>query len=270
MFEQPGCFPFLSLPQRSVKPRESGITILTDRGQPLSAVEGILEVAAEAVDMVKHNDHCGVIARFSEEWFRRKFQLYRAQGIRSMPGGIPFELAVMQGQVEPYFVRLKELGFDAVEISEDVIPALPKPRRDEIIRLALSTGLEVVTELGRKVPDRPIELDLAIAMATNDLELGVKKVTLEHSELRLLQKDDPDTLHRLVEALGLKNLVFEPNPGGWPWLHAWLVTNLGPEVNLGNVYPEELVIVEAMRRGMTRAVNYPFLTERAGKLEPSP
>ncbi len=268
MAEQPGSFPFLPIPQRPPKPRDSGITIMTDRGLPQRVAEDIMEVIGEAVDVVKHNDHCGVISRFTPEWFARKFELYHRHGIRSMTGGIPFELAVLQGKVEPFFVRMKELGFDGVEISEDVIPALPRDQRNDIIRLAISTGLQVVTELGRKVPDEPIDLDLAIAMANNDLELGVKEVTLEHSELRILHTDDPDTLFKLVKAVGMKNLVFEPNPGGWPWLHVWLIENLGPEVNMGNVYPEEVIVVDAMRRGMTRAVNYPFLTSQAGRLSP--
>lgn len=267
MSQQPGCFPFLPIPSRPPKPRSRGITIMTDRGLPYRVAEDTMEVIGEAVDVVKHNDHCGVISRYSSDWFAKKFELYRQHGIISMPGGIPFELAVLQGKVEPFFVRLKELGFDAVEISEDVIPALPHQERNNIIRQAMATGLQVVTEVGRKVPDKVIELGVAVSLAMNDLELGVKRVTLEHSELRLMQQDDPDTLFKLVEKVGIEHLVFEPNPGGWPWLHTWLINNLGPEVNLGNVYPEEMLIVDAMRRGMTRAVEYTFLTEKQGKLD---
>jgi len=239
---------------------------MTDRGLPYRVAEDTMEVIGEAVDIVKHNDHCGVISRYSREWFAKKFALYRQHGIISMPGGIPFEVAVLQGQTEAFFARLKELGFDAVEISEDVIPPLPKDKRDSTIRSALAAGLQVVTEVGRKVPDKAIELDVAVSLAVNDLELGVNKVTLEHSELRLLQQNNPDILFKMVEKVGLENLIFEPNPGGWPWLHVWLIQNLGPEVNLGNVYPEEMVIVDAMRRGMNRAVNYTFLLESAGQL----
>ncbi len=258
----------MPIPSRPLKPRESGITIMTDRGLSCRTVEDILEVAGDIVDRAKLNDHTGVLSRYSEEWFARKFQTYRQHGIRTMPGGIPFELAVLQGQVEPLFHRLKQLGFDGVEISEDVIPALPKQQRDATIRKAMAAGLEVITELGRKVPDKPIDVDLAVELATNDLELGVKKVTLEHSELRLFHDTGADPLFELVKRVGLEHLTFEPNPGGWPWLHVWLIQKLGPEVNLGNIYPEELVIVEAMRRGMTRAVNYTFLTEKGGKLDP--
>jgi phosphosulfolactate synthase len=225
-----------------------------------------MEVAHDIVDRVKFNDHSGVLARYSAEWFAHKFEIYRKYGVRTMTGGIPFELAVLQGQVEPFFHRMKELGFDCVEISEDVIPALEKSTREATIRQAIAAGLEVVTELGRKVPDKPIDVDEAASMAMADLELGVSKVTLEHSELRLFHDGDPEPLFKLVEAVGLKNLIMEPNPGGFPWLHTWVIENLGPEVNLGNIYPEELFIVEGMRRGMTRAVNYPFLTEMKGKL----
>jgi len=268
MPQQPGCFPFMPIPSRPPKPRSRGITIMTDRGLPYRVAEDTMEVIGEAVDLVKHNDHSGVISRYSSEWFAKKFDLYRRHDILSFPGGIPFELAVLQGQVEPFFARLKEVGFDLVEVSEDVIPPLPKDERDAIIRKAMAAGLQVITEVGRKVPDKPIELDVAVSLAMNDLELGVKKVTLEHSELRLLQQSDPDILLSLVNKVGLEHLIFEPNPGGWPWLHTWLIQTLGPEVNMGNIYPEELLIVDAMRRGMTRAVNYTFLTENAGQMAP--
>lgn len=267
MSEQPGCFPFMPIPMRPPKPRERGITIMTDRGLPLRVAEDMMEVANEIVDRVKHNDHCGVISRYSKEWFDKKFQIYRQYGIRSMPGGIPFEVATLQGNTEALFHRLKEIGFDGVEISEDVIDPLPKLERDAVIRRAMAAGLEVITELGRKVPDKPIDVDWAVGLAINDLELGVKKITLEHSELRLFHKDGADPLFKLVDRVGLEHLIFEPNPGGWPWLHIWLIEKLGPDVNLGNIYPEELLVLDAMRRGMSRAVEYTYLTDAKGKLE---
>jgi phosphosulfolactate synthase len=240
---------------------------MTDRGLSCRQSEDLMEVAGEIVDRVKLNDHCGVLSRYSEQWFARKFQIYRQHGIRCMPGGIPFELAALQGKTEYLFTRLREVGFDTVEISEDVIPAIPRDDRNLMIRQAISAGLEVITELGRKVPDSPIDVDLAVEMATNDLELGVRKVTLEHSELRLFHEGDSEPLRRLVDRIGLEHLIFEPNPGGWPWLHVWLIENLGPHVNMGNIYPEELVVLDAMRRGMTRAVGYPFLTKSQGRLD---
>ena len=44
---------FLDLPERSHKPREHGLTTVLDRGLSLAEVDGLVEVAGEAVDFVK-------------------------------------------------------------------------------------------------------------------------------------------------------------------------------------------------------------------------
>ena len=45
--------PPLDLPERASKPREVGITALMDRGLSLAEVDGLMEVAGSAVDIVK-------------------------------------------------------------------------------------------------------------------------------------------------------------------------------------------------------------------------
>ena len=45
--------PFLDLPDRSAKPREQGITHVLDRGLSVAEVDGLIEVAGDAVDIVK-------------------------------------------------------------------------------------------------------------------------------------------------------------------------------------------------------------------------
>ena len=45
--------PFLDLPERSQKPRERGLTHVIDRGLSVAEVDGLLEVAGAAVDIVK-------------------------------------------------------------------------------------------------------------------------------------------------------------------------------------------------------------------------
>ena len=44
---------FLELPQRSAKPREQGITHVLDRGLSVAEIDGMVEVAGPAVDIVK-------------------------------------------------------------------------------------------------------------------------------------------------------------------------------------------------------------------------
>ena len=49
----PAVASFLDLPERSRKPRERGLTHVIDRGLSVAEVDGLLEVAGAAVDIVK-------------------------------------------------------------------------------------------------------------------------------------------------------------------------------------------------------------------------
>ena len=44
---------FLRLPDRTVKPRSTGVTHVLDKGAPVAVIEGLLASAADVVDVVK-------------------------------------------------------------------------------------------------------------------------------------------------------------------------------------------------------------------------
>ena len=49
------------------------------------------------------------------------------------------------------------------------------------------------------------------------------------------------------EAVGVEDVVFEaPTKAA----QAWFVKQFGPEVNLGNIPPEEVIPLETLRRGL--------------------
>lgn len=262
-----GCFPFVQVPRRPDKPRSSGFTIVSDRSLSMQQARDLMENSAHLVDYVKLNDHVANILHRSAEWFRARFEIYHSHQVKTLPGGVTFEVAALQKKVEPFMSRLKELGFDAVEISEDVIPPMPPEERLSYIRLARKIGLEAFTEVGKKDPTAPLDADEAIEAIRRDLEAGAKKVTIENSDIVLLMKTGAEPLERIVEAVGLGPLVFEVGPHGWPQVATWVIRTFGPEVNLENLSPEQLPIVDAMRRGMHRNVNYEFLSVRGGKVE---
>lgn len=257
-------FPFMQVPIRPPKPRLTGITIVNDRSLATQEARNMMETSADLIDYVKFNDHAGNIARHSSQWLKAKIELYHSYGIKTFPGGVTFEVAALQKQVQPFMERLKELGFDAVEISEDVIPQMPTEVRRSYIKLAREIGLEVLTEVGKKDPVAPLDAEETIAMIREDLEAGAEKVTIENSDIVLLMSSGPAPLHRIVEAVGSESLVFEVGPNGFPQVATWVIRTFGPEISLENLYPEQLAIVDAMRRGMNRNVNYEFLSVRGG------
>jgi phosphosulfolactate synthase len=119
---------FLDLPSRP-KPRFEGLTSFFDYFIPIKELETLLEVAKDAMDWAKLI-HIGLTANLPEGWLDRKLQLYREKDIKTYPGGIPYQVALVQNKAKEYFDWLAKMGFDAVEIAEDAMKSvMPKEKR---------------------------------------------------------------------------------------------------------------------------------------------
>ena len=257
-------FPMLKVMQIPPKPRDRSLLMMSEVGIPLRATEDLLEVAGSLIDYAKITDHTGLVDRLSAAWIKRKVALYNASGIGVLPGGIPFQLAVLQHRVEEYFHAVRDLGFAGVEISEDVIEPLPSDKREEIIARALELGLQVMTEIGRKNLDVAFDTDAVCRQILRDLELGVSKIYVESSEIQELALSNPGALDRIA-ALGKNQvLLFELGLNQPQEKAAWLVERYGPDINLASVGPADVVAVDAIRRGMHRKAAYRYLTEHSG------
>ncbi len=263
------CFPFLKVPTRSPKPRTTGLTLFMDWSLSTSEVEGLMEHSAEILDYAKLVDHAATALRHSRSFLKKKFEIYHKHQVKVFMGGVIYQVAALQDQVRPFMETLKDVGFDAVEVSEDVMPGpYPLERRIADIKLGVELGLEVMTEVGKKDPEAPIDPDYAISYALRDFESGAKMVTVENSDTILLMKTDPTPIFKFVEAIGLDRIRFEvgPTASGWPNVAAWVIKNFGPEVNLENVHPHWIGVLDGMRRGMARPVQYEFTAKRGAKL----
>ena len=80
-------------------------------------------------------------------------------------------------------------------------------------------GLEVFTEVGRKYPDKPLDIGEAIESIRADLEMGARSVTIEAAETAILKETNPQVLIDIAEAIGLNKIVFECSPP-YPWTDA--------------------------------------------------
>jgi phosphosulfolactate synthase len=240
------------------KPRKVGMLVATDRSIPMAIQRAYLEDHADIVDMAKFADHGGLIARHTEEYFKKKIGLYREFGIEMFIGGIAFEIAALQNKTSEYFQKVKELGFLGAEISDDVIPPLTDEQRSSAIKLACEIGLEPFTEVGRKYPDKPIDVKETVKTIQSDLDLGVKKVAVEISEIANFVKEGPDRLLQIVEQVGMDKLIFEVGHTGVlnTEVLGWLFKTLGPEISVENVDLTQCTELAAVRLGMSRLAGY--------------
>lgn len=259
-------FGFLDITRSPKKPRDRRWTIMSDRSIPISGQPSLLELLGDVVDRVKLVDHVGLIYRLPAEVISRKIRLYRDYGIGTFPGGVPFEIAFLQGKSDEYFQHVKKLGFQGVEVSSDCIPPIPAHERHRLIALARSMGLEVFTEVGYKVVGdkfgkHGLSAEAAVKTIQMDIRAGACKVTIENNELlSFIQNKDSITPKTIADEIGLQHLLFEIGGGGI--LHRdiakWLFQGFGPNVNVENVEPEQVVHTEAMRHGLSRAVDFCF------------
>lgn len=242
----------IPVPDRSRKPRRSGFTMLIDKGLGLNATRDLVDLAADYVDDVKLT--FGTSAFYDEEVIRQKIRLLREAEIEVMPGGTFLEVAIWQGALDGYLKRAGELGFSFVEISDGTIP-FDDDTRLRTIEQARRAGFGVITEVGRKDFSETPEFEVLAGQIQRDLEAGAFKVIIEAREAgtgTLLYdergKVREGAIERFSQAVADPNAILWEAPLKAQQQH--LILAFGPNVNLGNVAPEDILALEALRVGL--------------------
>lgn len=238
---------------RTERPRDRGITMVIDKGVGLTDTRDLMELAADYVDQVKLT--FGTSAFYPTRLLRQKIELVKSYGVDIFPGGTFLELALLQGKLDQYMDRALELGFTGIEVSDGTI-AMDQDTRSRTIREARRLGFRlVVSEVGKKDPrDRVPELHLW-AQVESDLADGSDWVIVEgresgkgvviYDEHGNILEDELDEMVRHV-ADGSKLMWEAPIKSQ----QQQLVLRFGPNVNLGNIAPAEVLALEALRVGL--------------------
>jgi len=254
--------PFEQIPlpaaRSTVKPRRSGLTMMMDWGLPLGQQRDWLGLQGRFVDLAKLV--VGTARLYEERYLRDKLALYREHGVAPFLGGQFLEYVfATQGMagVGPYCEEARRLGFEALEVSDNVV-TLGRAARREIIATAVGCGLHVHGEVGSKSEDSGA--DALVAQAEECFAAGADVVLVEGAELL---REDGSPHAELVAALrtGLdaRRVIFELS-GTWIpgtrqcdvyGLKVFLVHTFGPDVNLANVMPEHVFETEALRAGLS-------------------
>lgn len=254
------------LPGRAGRPRDSGLTMLLDKGLGLAATGDLLEISAPYIDWLKLG--FGTAALYSSDLLRAKIALARSYGVEAYPGGTFCEVALYQGALPQYLARCQALGFRWIEVSDGTIDLEPK-QRAAAIEAARKAGFQVLTEIGKK-DGRRLAISLICEQVARDLEAGANWVIMEGREsgtgVGLYDQKgrlDEDSLERVLEAvLDPGRLVWEAPQKAQ---QEQLITRIGPNVNLGNIPPGDLLALEAMRQGL-RGDTFRLALERSEAL----
>jgi phosphosulfolactate synthase len=238
---------FLRLPPRSEKPRDQGVTHVIDRGLPLATLASLLELAGPHIDIVKFGWGTAYVSGNIEA----KVAACLDAGVRTCTGGTLLEIAAAQDKVAEFAAWVRSLGIDTVEVSEGAVGMPGEVKRDLISSLALDFC--VVAEVGSKDPEHPVVPGEWVEHMAADLEAGASLVVAEGRESGTvgLYESGGEVRRPLVEAicaaLPISRVIFEAPTRAQ---QAWFIERLGPEVNLGNIPPDQILSVETLRRGL--------------------
>ncbi len=244
---------YFPLQDRTIaKPRFRGITMIIDKGTGLRETFDILEMCAEYIDFWKLS--FGSSALYNQEILRKKIEMVHSFNVIVYPGGTFLEIAHIQGKLKPYLHRACELGFSAVEISDGTIE-LPAWKRSQIIKMARDNDLLVLTEIGKKEAGEIFYPELMAEQVKRDLEDGAFKVILEaresgknvtiFNEQGNIEREKMNKL--LLSITGQEQIIWEA-----PLKNQQVdfITMFGPNVNLGNIPPEDVLSLESLRNGL--------------------
>ncbi|MFW6058593.1 MAG: phosphosulfolactate synthase [Phycisphaeraceae bacterium] len=243
-------FPSIEHRDRPAKPREQGITMLIDWGMGPQQQRDLLRVGGAHLDLAKIA--VGTSALMPTDVLREKLEAYEQAQVRPFPGGQYLEYAVHLDKLDTYLAEAADAGYKLIEVSDNTVPFDAQFKRDAIRRAIERYGLDVLGEVGSKVSTT--DVPALVADLQGCLDAGAWKVFVEAAEFFDESGLRGDLLDALVRDVPAEAMIFEL-PGTWLGPSAAdrldlikaLLARLGPEVNLANIEPWEVLFVESLR-----------------------
>jgi len=232
--------------------------MMMDWGVGQARMRDHLDLVGPYVDLVK-------IVVGTARLYRRydliaKLEMYKSYDVLPFLGGQFTEYVYatqgLDGLVA-FFREANDLGFEAIEISDNCVP-LDDTQRRKLIGMAMDAGLEVHGEVGSKVMQQTAD-DL-VAQAQVCYDAGCHVVLVEGAELVDANgAPQRELIDALRAKLDLDKVLFELTG---PWikgnalcdvyqLKKFLIGEFGMNVNLANVMPDDVLETEALRLGLS-------------------
>jgi phosphosulfolactate synthase len=226
-------------------PRNGGLTHVIDKGLGPRAWEDVLETAGEYIDIVK----LGWGTAYVTPNLERKLDVLKGKPV--VLGGTFLEAVIVQDKVDAYKSWLQKLGIAHVEISDGVID-LARERKLELIA-DLARDFTVLSEVGSKDAEVVFAPYQWVAWIKEELAAGAWKVITEGREggtagiYRPTGEMRTGLVDEIAHEIPIADLIFEaPSKAS----QAWFVKHFGPNVNLGNIPPDEVIPLETLRLGL--------------------
>jgi phosphosulfolactate synthase len=247
------------LPERTTKDRDSGLTMMMDKGLSLIEAESFVQSSSEFTDLVKFGFGTALI----NNQLKEKVQVYKKAGLKPYFGGTLFELFIIRGMFDEYRQFVSKAGLEMVEVSDGSI-LLEHHEKLEYIQ-KLSKDFTVLSEVGSKVKDVEIPPDEWVSFMKAELGAGAWKVIAEARESGTIGIYNSDgsantfLIDDIIEHVSVDKVLWEaPNKAQ----QTWFIKLLGANVNLGNIATNEVVALEALRLGLRGDTLFDFLPKQ--------
>lgn len=251
-------FELSQVPERTLKPRDNGLTMVMDKGLSLVETENFLSKASKFVDIVK----MGWATSYVTENLKEKIALYHSCQIPVYLGGTLFEAFVVRNQFEDYLRLLDEYNLDLAEVSDGSI-TLPHDEKCTYISRLAKRG-RVLSEVGSKDAEKIFAPRKWIDLMRSELQAGSWKVIGEAREsgniglYRSTGEVRQGLVDEIINAISAENIIWEAPQRPQ---QVYFVKLVGPNVNLGNIGPEEAIALETTRLGLRSDTFATFLPE---------
>ncbi len=236
-----------NIPERTEKPRESGMTMVMDKGLSLRQAEDFLEVSGIYTDIIK----LGWATSYVTPNLQEKLNLYRQAGIPFYFGGTLFEAFIVRNQYDDYCRMLDKFGLEYAEVSDGSI-TIEHDIKCEYIR-KLSERVTVISEVGSKDVQKIFAPYKWIQLMKAELEAGSYKVIAEARESGNvgIYRDSGEVRQGLVDEIltqiPAEKIIWEAPQKAQ---QVWFIKLLGSNVNLGNIAPADMIPLETLRLGL--------------------
>ena len=240
-------FRLSQIPERVKKPRAHGITMVMDKGLSIEETKNFLSIAGPYVDVVK----LGFGTSYVTPDLKTKLEVYRNAGIPIYFGGTLFEACLIRNQLEEYITACKDYGVTYMEVSDGSINIEHKEKCRLIERL--TKHAVVLSEVGSKDAAHIIPPYKWIELMRAELNAGATYVIAEAREAgnvgiyRGTGEVREGLMQEILTQIPAEKILWEAPQKSQ---QLYFIELVGANVNLGNISPNEMIALEAMRIGL--------------------
>ena len=240
-------FNLSQIPDRKIKPRQSGLTMVMDKGLSVNEAENFMSVSHPHVDIVK----LGFGTSYVTPNLKEKLEVYRKYDIPVYFGGTLFEAFLIRNQFDDYVNVCKEFGISYIEVSDGSI-TIPHAEKCGYIE-KLTKHATVLSEVGSKDAAHIIPPYKWIELMRAELDAGATYVIAEAREAgnvgiyRGSGEVREGLVQEILTQIPAEKILWEAPQKAQ---QLYFIELIGCNVNLGNIAPTEVIPLEAMRVGL--------------------